>query len=95
MTRITEETFADTYPAVPQPPPWTGLEPPFHPQEYLTTYLNAEEVSKMLHMGIEAVRKLLHSGKIRSAFIGRRYLCTRADVGAYLQNAARNRPKTK
>lgn len=97
MSRTVEDIFANTFPVGPQPLPQGGLyiQAPFHPTEYVSPYLTAEEVGQILHMKVDAVRKLIHDGKIRSSFVGRRYLCTKVDVDSYIRSVAEGGPKGK
>jgi excisionase family DNA binding protein len=97
MSRTTAEIFSDLTPTGPQPLPQGGLyiQAPFHPTDHLTVYLTTEDVGELLHMNVENVRKLISSGQIRASFIGRRWLCTRANVEAFLQSKAEGGPKGK
>jgi len=97
MGRTVEDIFANTFPVGKQPLSQGGLyiQAPFHPTEHLTAYLTAEEVGQILHMKIDAVRKLIHRGKIRSSFVGRQYLVTRANVDAYIQAVAGGGPTAR
>lgn len=97
MTRTTAEIFSDLAPVGPQPLPQGGLyiQAPFHPTDHLTVYLTSKDVGELLHMNVDAVRRLISSGQIRASFIGRRWLCTRANVEAFLQSKAEGGPKVK
>jgi len=83
----TPEIFSDRAPV--------GTQQPFNPEAYLTQYLDTEAVAELLHMKVENVRKLLNSGQIRSSFIGRRWLTTRANVETFLQSKAEGGPKAR
>lgn len=87
MTRTPEDICNNTFPVGKQPLPQGGLhiQAPFHPEDYVTVYLTAQEVGKMIHVSVDSVRRLLHAGKIRSTFMGKSYLTTRKDVEDYLQ----------
>ena len=68
---------------------------PFHPEDYQTRYLTADEAGELLRMKREAVRPQMSSGQIRSAFIGRRWLTTRSAVDAYLEAKSKSGPANK
>lgn len=85
MSRTTAEISSDLSP----------IQQAFHPTDHLTVYLTTEDVGELLHMNVENVRKLISSGQIRASFIGRRWLCTRANVEAFLQSRAEGGPKGK
>src|SRR5271165_2059739 len=78
MSRTVEDVFNNTFPVGKQPLSQGGLytQAPFHTEEHLIAYITAEEVASLLRMKIDAVRKLLHSGRLRASFIGRQYLTT-------------------
>ena len=95
MTRTVEDIFTNTYPVGKQPLPQGHLytQTPFHPEDYLTTYITTEDVAELLHIKVEAAQRLIREGHVRASFIGRRWLTTRANVEKYLQSRAEGGPQ--
>jgi excisionase family DNA binding protein len=72
--------------------PNQGPEHTFNPADHLTAYLTVEDVAALLHVTPRTVQGLFRDSAIRSSFIGRRYLTTRANVEAYIKSRAEGGP---
>jgi len=72
---MTSKTNSNTSNTLPQGPKT------FEPQTWLTT----EQVAALLKVGTRTVCNMITAGKLKSSFVGRRFLTSARNVEAFIQ----------